>query len=92
MDGNKLNNHADNLEWVTQSENIKRAHVNHLVPKGELHPSAKLKNSDIPVIVSMRDGGAKLKEIAERFGVSVPLIHKITTGKRRFTSAHPPEA
>lgn len=30
-DGNKLNNNADNLEWVNQSENTKHAHQNNLI-------------------------------------------------------------
>lgn len=28
VDGNKHNNHKNNLEWVTRSENIKRSHAN----------------------------------------------------------------
>jgi hypothetical protein len=33
IDGNKINNHSDNLEWVTQSENIVHAYENKLNKK-----------------------------------------------------------
>ena len=33
IDGNKLNNHKDNLEWVEQSENINHAYENNLNKK-----------------------------------------------------------
>ena len=33
IDGNKLNNNASNLEWVTQSENIQHAYDNGLMSK-----------------------------------------------------------
>lgn len=32
-DGNKSNNHVDNLEWCTHSENVRHAHANNLVKR-----------------------------------------------------------
>lgn len=36
MDGNKLNNHIDNLEWCTDPENRKHAMENNLIPEGNM--------------------------------------------------------
>jgi hypothetical protein len=42
-DGNKLNNSADNLEWMTHDENIKHAHANGLIDYSKI--SIKLKGN-----------------------------------------------
>ena len=49
-DGNKLNNNADNLEWVTNKENRKHAIENNLHLQGEACPQTKLTETDVKFI------------------------------------------
>ena len=51
-DGNKLNNHVDNLEWMTNLENRKHALDNRLHLQGEDCPWSKLTSSDVSFIRS----------------------------------------
>ena len=55
LDGNKRNCRADNLEWVTHLENIRRAYKNNLVPimKGELNGRSLLKDSEVHEIYEL---------------------------------------
>jgi hypothetical protein len=52
-DTNKANNHAINLEWVTESENMFHSYANNCHKAGEKHPNSKL--SDISRVEILKD-------------------------------------
>lgn len=65
IDGNKDNNAADNLEWVTHKENIKRANEKGLITyhSGVDVYNSKFSNKDIRYICSMLEYGLSNKQI-----------------------------
>jgi hypothetical protein len=80
-DGNKHNNHSDNLEWVTSRRNNEHAAERGLMSHGEDHPKSKLKESDIPVILDRLAVGERQTDIARCYGVTKQAIRYIKTGK-----------
>ncbi len=81
IDGDKFNNRLDNLEWVSASDNVKHSYKIGLASnKGQRHPRAKLKDSEIPEIIFLRKQGWKLKDIAGLYEVDRSTIGKITNG------------
>ena len=69
-DGNKLNNHYLNLEWVTAGDNIRHAVATGLLNlKGERHPHAKLTIEKVMKMRDLRKQGLTHQEIANMFGV-----------------------
>lgn len=82
-DGNKENNRAENLEWVTRSENEQHAYDNNLVKvlKGSEKPCAKLNEEDIRNIRKEYENGCLQIELAERYGVARQTISSIVNRK-----------
>jgi hypothetical protein len=77
-DGDKKNNRADNLEWVTHVENVSHACKSNLMLIGEMHPMAKLNNSDIlDIRLSLKNGSMSKKELAIKYNVGEANISVI---------------
>jgi hypothetical protein len=87
-DGNKLNNAASNLEYVSNKENTRRAIAlgNFSFPprrSGEQHSQAKLTDSEVAEIRRLQIEGMKHREIAELFNISRTQVTKIINKQRR---------
>ena len=81
IDGNKLNNCVDNLEWVTASENSIHAVATGLSPIGGAKTLAKLTEKDVLEIQAAFEAGEKDFVLAEKYGVTSGVISSIRLGK-----------
>ena len=85
--GDKTNNHADNLEWVTTQENVIHSfRLGLRVPNvmlGEKNPGAKLTENDVRDIRrhAAEPYRGMFSELARRFGVSDSTIRAVVTRK-----------
>ncbi|MFM7309657.1 MAG: HNH endonuclease, partial [Flavobacteriales bacterium] len=75
-DGNKKNNHLENLEYVTQSENIKHAfRLGIQCHTGEKNPAHKLTEDDIKNIRNLAaEKKLTQRQLAKTFGISQSSI------------------
>jgi hypothetical protein len=81
-DGNRRNNHADNLEWVTHQENIQHARdVLGTVGKHESHAQVKLSWEKVRKIREARSAGVRVKDLAAYWKISETHISAICNGK-----------
>lgn len=82
-DGNKLNNHYENLEYVEYSENNKHAYdlglkTGYFAGKtGTQTSRAKFTKEDILLIRSLYKKGNKIESISNSFNVHFSTIHRI---------------
>lgn len=84
IDGNKHNNNLSNLEYVTQSENIKHAFLigiqNH---KGEKNPAHKLTAADVREIRKLsEERKISQRKLARMYSTSQGNISKIINRKK----------
>ncbi len=82
IDGNKLNNHYTNLEWISGSDNSKHAHINGLITysNGVTHPISKLNLLQVRVIRKLLPDLPR-HEIASIFEVSKSTIQGIAENR-----------
>ena len=79
--GIKSDNRADNLEWVTQSENMRHALESGLsTAVGESHPRTSLTRESVIEAVRMREIGESQYSIARKIGTSQSSVWRILTG------------
>lgn len=71
-DGNKLNNHVSNLEWLSAGDNVKHAVRTGLLNiKGERHPNAKLTSDKVIEIRRLRkELNYTHQRLADMFGIN----------------------
>lgn len=82
IDGDKMNAHCSNLEWVTRRENILHAYRTGLKSnRGDAHPCRKLREVDIPQIRTLKFQGVPTSEIAAMYDVSYHTIWKTIKNK-----------
>lgn len=78
INGVKSDNRAENLIWVTRSQNHRHAADLGLRPHGELSHLAKLKLSQVKLIRAIYETGRVTQEaLGSQFGVSQTCISKI---------------
>jgi hypothetical protein len=82
-DGNKLNNHADNLEWISLADNTRHQNETGLSNKICCYKPTKIQPSKYSIIWERLKKGESQKDIAKDYKCSQPLISWIAKkGKR----------
>lgn len=95
IDGNKLNNNIENLEWVTRSENVLHAFRLGLEKpmRGEDNPTAKLTTKDVleirKFVAEARSSGKRYygrSALAKKYGISSAYVKDIISKRRGIWS------
>lgn len=84
IDGDKTNNTADNLEWVTGKENTHHAYNTGLATSGEKKYNAKLTNEQVQTIREIYVSGDRnygQRALAKRYNVNQRVIYNIVHNK-----------
>jgi len=81
LNGNKLDNRLENLQWGTPKENGEDRVKHNQQPRGESHGAAKLRERDVREIRDARARGVGVIELARRYGVSYAIISDIALRK-----------
>lgn len=80
-DGNRFNNHYENLEWMSPEENRKHAEDSGFVLKGRDHGNALYTESHVFAIREHHRAGLSRKESAEIAGVTLSFVKDVRNGR-----------
>lgn len=83
IDGNKLNNAASNLEYVTPKENIKHSFDMNLQPMGINRGLGRYSDEEIENVRKLHFIGNSYREISLSTGISKTQVARIITNKQR---------
>lgn len=86
LNGIRTDNRLENLMWGSRSENTQDAIRHGTATVGHKNAQAKLKESDIGSIKSMKIMGFKTTEISKHFSVSAQTISRVLTNQTYRTS------
>ena len=79
-DGSRTNNHASNLRWATQSENVRDCRGHGTALLGVRNPMSHLDEVDVKSIRRMKVLGIPRPVIAEGFGLHKRTVFRILAG------------
>ena len=80
-DGNRHNNHLDNLRWGTRKSNAEDRLLHGTLLRGENAPGAKLSNAQVVEIKKALARGESLTILSRAHGVAVETINAIRRGE-----------
>ena len=81
LDGSRTNNRADNLKWVSHTENMSHKFIHGTDHRGSKHPKSKLTEDQAQAIISRLASGESCADIAPDFGVSKWAVESILKGR-----------
>ena len=77
IDGDKFNNHIENLEWCKNEDNLRHAWMNNLQSYGENRPNAQFTSEQVREIRLRLISGEKVKDLALEFNVGLQSVKRI---------------
>lgn len=82
--GQPKDNIPVNLYWGTQRDNVADARRHDTIARGDRHGQAKLSEAIVREMRALRQAGVKLKDLAQRFGVSKSNAWEACKGRRQW--------